>query len=254
VGRGVASVKAGSFAEERFRARRRAWRRRIWWVFPPFALILVGICVGLGVLLRPEDVSFFLGLAIGLAVAMTVVIADSPPHHIERWRQGAEGEKATAKSLRPLVRDGWTLVNDIDTGRGNLDHILVGPPGILLLQSKNLHGMLSVSGGILMVRWREDPDDGYEHFRLAQQMRSRARDLEHELRNRGLDHPVQPVVVLWGTFPQRSILSKQVAWVHGKELRRVLEARPARLTDADIQRAVQATAHVFDRPSARRPR
>ena len=241
----MASVKAGSFAEERFRARRRAWWRRIWWILPPFALLLVGICVELGLLLRPEDVSFFLGFGIGLAVAMMVALADSPPHHIERWRQGAEGEKATAKALRPLVRDGWVLVNDIDTGRGNLDHIVVGPPGVFLLESKNLHGTLSVSEGILAVRWREDPGDGYENFRLAHLMRSRARDLEHELRRLGIDDPVQPVVVLWGSFPQASVLSKQVAWVQGKQLRRVLEARPARLAHADVQRAAGAIEDVF---------
>jgi hypothetical protein len=236
----VASTEAGAFAEKRFRARRRAWRRRIWWAFPPFAAILVALPVGFGHLLAPEQLGFYWGLGLGLALAVTLVLIDTPPHHIERWRQGAEGEKATAKALRALVREGWTLVNDIDTGRGNLDHVLVGPPGIFLLESKNLSGVLSVTAGVLSVRWREDPDDGYENLRLAPQMRARSRDLEARFRQQGIGLPVQAVVILWGRFAQRSLLSRQVAWVNGKELQRVLRARPARFGAADVHRASQA--------------
>jgi len=61
--------------------------------------------------------------------------------------------------------------SDGRTGRGNIDHLLIGPPGVFLLDSKNLSGLLSVKAGVLSVRWREDPDDGYENFRLAGQDR-----------------------------------------------------------------------------------
>ena len=231
---------AGEFAEERFRARRRAWRRRIWWFFPPFTAILIAIPVAFGWLLAPEHLGFYWGLGIGVAFAITAAFMDSPPHHIERWREGAEGEKATAKVLRSLARDGWVLFNDLDTGRGNIDHLLVGPPGVFLLDSKNLSGVLSVKAGVLSVRWREDPDDGYENFRLAGQMRARARDLEELLRRHGVEISVQPVVVLWGRFEQRSILSRSVAWVQGKELQRALRGRPTRLGTDDIERASRA--------------
>lgn len=236
----LALVEAPSARLLRRRARRRAWRRRIWWVFPPFAAILIAIPVAFGWLLAPEHLGFYWGLGIGVAVATSVALIDSPPHHIERWRQGAEGEKATAKPLRPLIREGWTLINDIDTGRGNVDHILVGPPGIFLLDSKNLFGVLSVTAGVLRVRWREDPDDGYENVRLAKQMRARAQDLEQRLQRQGVEASVQPVVVLWGRFDQRSILSKDVAWVNGKGLGRVLRARPARLGSDEQLRASHA--------------
>jgi len=56
------------------------------------------------------------------------------------WLPGAsvsaEGEKATAKALRGLVKSGWTLLNDVDWGRGNIDHVLVGPAGVFLLETK----------------------------------------------------------------------------------------------------------------------
>lgn len=178
----------------------------------------------------------------GLAFGVVLTLVDSPPHHIERWRQGAQGEKATAKALRPLVRDGWTLVNDIDTGRGNIDHVLVGPPGVVLLESKNLSGVLSVAAGVLSVAWREEPDDGYENRRLARQMKNRAQNLEQRLQRQGIEVSVQPLVVLWGDFSQGSVLNKRtgVAWVDGRQLQRVLRARPVRLGANERRRASDA--------------
>src|SRR4051794_31122357 len=137
---------------------------------------------------------------------MVMIFLDSPPAHIERWHQGAEGEKATAKAMRRLARDGWTLIHDVDTGRGNLDHIVVGPGGVFLLESKNLSGTLRVEYGVLSVRWREDPNDGYDNRQLTPRMRARAAELSAVLRARGLARIwVQPIVVLWGKFEQRSI-------------------------------------------------
>jgi hypothetical protein len=56
-----------------------------------------------------------LGLGAGVAFA---ALAQSPPAHIERWRQGAEGERATARTLRPLTKSGWVLINDVQRDRG----------------------------------------------------------------------------------------------------------------------------------------
>jgi hypothetical protein len=227
--------KPGQFAEERFRARRRAWLRRIWWALPLGALSEIGLFAGLGAVFAPRHMSFFWGLGIGVGVTMAAILADSPPHHIERWRQGADGEKATARALRRLTRNGWVVVHDLDRRRGNIDHVLVGPPGIFLLDSKDLFGAVSVTGGRLSVRWREDPGDGYENRSMAPRIRVAAIELERALRDGGIrQHRVQPVVVLWARFEQRSIMSGEVAWVRGKDLAKVLEQRPAQLSPAEL--------------------
>jgi hypothetical protein len=49
---------------------------------------------------------------------------------------GADGESWTAEAVRPLRRDGWRLVNDVFLTAGNIDHVLVGPAGIVVLESK----------------------------------------------------------------------------------------------------------------------
>jgi glycine/D-amino acid oxidase-like deaminating enzyme len=51
-----------------------------------------------------------------IATAVRLQQAGFDDFVLERWCQGADGEKATAKTLRPLIRKGWTVVHDIDTG------------------------------------------------------------------------------------------------------------------------------------------
>jgi hypothetical protein len=213
----------------------------VWWVAPVAGVFEIAVMIGLGRVLQPTHLEFYAGVGVGIAITMTMVFWDSPPHRIERWRLGAEGEKATAKALRRLIRDGWTVVHDVDVGRGNLDHILVGPAGVFVLESKNLSGTLAVHGEVLSVRWREDPSDGYTNAELSQRMRARAAALSGSLRGVGLPGVwVQPLVVLWGRFDQRSIESQGVAWVRGDDLASVLSRRPIVLDPLRAARATEA--------------
>ncbi len=61
------------------------------------------------------------------------------------WRRGARGERRTARALRKLVRQGWTVLHDvaIPGSRANGDHLLIGPPGVFLVDSKAWHGTIT---------------------------------------------------------------------------------------------------------------
>jgi hypothetical protein len=100
---------------------------------------------------------------------------------------------------------------------------------------------MTVERGVLSVRWREDPTDGYDNAQLAPRMRARAAELSAALRSQGIDRVwVQPAVVLWGVFEQRSIQSNGVAWIDGRALAAVLVARPTGLTPDGISDATSA--------------
>ncbi|MEU0481362.1 nuclease-related domain-containing protein [Streptosporangium sp. NPDC006013] len=55
------------------------------------------------------------------------------------WRKGAAGERRTARMLRPLNRRGYTVLHDraLPYGRANVDHLLVGPGGLFVVDTKN---------------------------------------------------------------------------------------------------------------------
>jgi Nuclease-related domain len=62
------------------------------------------------------------------------------------WRRGARGERRTARALRPLLRAGWTVLHDvaIPDSRANADHLLIGPPGVFVVDTKAWHGHISL--------------------------------------------------------------------------------------------------------------
>ena len=61
------------------------------------------------------------------------------------WRRGAEGEERVAADLASLG-ERWAVVHDLTIGRkgANLDHLVIGPPGLFALNTKNLTGKLTV--------------------------------------------------------------------------------------------------------------
>jgi Nuclease-related domain len=81
--------------------------------------------------------SFVAGVVVGALFGMAVWIWDQPPNFIENWRQGRDGERATAKELRTLRSEGWSVRHDLEDKYGNLDHVVVGPGGVFLLDTKN---------------------------------------------------------------------------------------------------------------------
>jgi hypothetical protein len=163
--------RPGQFAEERFELRRRAWQRRIWWVLPLVVVVVFAPAVAIAAIVNPAHIDLYAGLAVGAAAAMALCCLDSPPQHIERWRTGAEGEKKTARALRPLLREGWVLLNDLPLSFGNIDHVLIGPPGVFMLETKNLSGLVSVADDAVTVRWLEEPHDGYLNESIGRRAR-----------------------------------------------------------------------------------
>jgi hypothetical protein len=62
------------------------------------------------------------------------------------WRRGAEGEERVAAVLERLDRERWSVIHDLTIGAkgANLDHLVIGPAGVFVLNTKNLTGTLKV--------------------------------------------------------------------------------------------------------------
>jgi hypothetical protein len=64
---------------------------------------------------------------------------------IDRWDRGAEGEEHVGKLLDGLVDHGWRPLHDVSLGRGNIDHILIGPGGLFAIETKSHPGRINVA-------------------------------------------------------------------------------------------------------------
>ena len=66
------------------------------------------------------------------------------PHDVYAWKQGAQGEAATARALdRHLRRSNVVVLHDRripGRGRANIDHIAIGPGGITVIDTKSTRG------------------------------------------------------------------------------------------------------------------
>jgi hypothetical protein len=150
--------RAGRHADEWFWATYRPWRRRARLAFALVAAVMAAIMMSLA-LIWPWGWQFLAGCTFGMLVAMYICLVDTPPEWIDRKRRGRDGERRTEQRLRPLERRDWRAGHDIDSGRGNFDHAVVGPPGVYLLETKTLTGVASVKQGVLSIARGHDDRD-----------------------------------------------------------------------------------------------
>jgi hypothetical protein len=62
------------------------------------------------------------------------------------WRCGAAGERRTARLLAALERHGWAVLHDLAVpgSRANIDHLVIGPGGVFVIDSKLYRGRLQL--------------------------------------------------------------------------------------------------------------
>jgi hypothetical protein len=76
-------------------------------------------------------------LVVALALAVRPYAYRYTDEHL-RWLGGGRAEEAVGRTLGELRRDGWIVMHDVtpDT-RGNIDHIVSGPNGVFLIETKS---------------------------------------------------------------------------------------------------------------------
>ena len=237
---------AGRYATDRYVAGLRTWRRSIRRIaLPLLAPVFVSGLV-LAFIAR-DQLAWCAGFMVGASAAIYCLARDPPPAFVETGRRGAEGERATARVLGPLRREGWQLFHDLDTGHGNRDHVAIGPTGVYLLDSKKLSGTVAVDGDAIRAIHRDYPRDDYSLDRVGTWMRGEAARLKSEIETATGERVwVQAVVVVWGHFPDQRVDGDRVTFLHGDVLSDWLREHPGRLSAA----ARQKVATALQRPSA----
>ena len=85
-----------------------------------------------------------LGLIAGGVVAMGAVASFKQSGN---WSSGKKGELAVTDALKSLSND-YVLLNDLmlPDGRGNIDHLVIGPNGLFVIETKNYSSYVKCSG------------------------------------------------------------------------------------------------------------
>jgi hypothetical protein len=136
--------RPGGSAQARWRWMRAAewaaWTRSLPW---RVAATLWGRCCRgvLGGLLAPR---FSLVVGVPVTVAAGWGLRFKPSPDAVAWRRGAAGERRTARLLAALERHGWAVLHDLAApgSRANLNHLVIGPGGVFMIDSKRYRGRL----------------------------------------------------------------------------------------------------------------
>ena len=121
--------------------RRKRIKDSLWWALPLTALV--------GVISSAMTRRDYFGVGFAaLVAAMLLDLAYTKPDHISLAGRRASGEAATAKAIKPLRFQGFTALHDRRLAPGavpgippvDIEHLLIGPAGVFLLDSKNWNG------------------------------------------------------------------------------------------------------------------
>jgi hypothetical protein len=135
---------ASAHAEHRRRRaiERAAWTRGLPWRVA--AVLAAGVTAGLLVAQVAPGLAGLLAVAAMVGLGWRLRFRPSPD--TLAWRRGASGERRTARLLTPLERHGWAVLHDlaIPGTAANIDHLVIGPGGVLVIDSKSYRGRLSL--------------------------------------------------------------------------------------------------------------
>jgi hypothetical protein len=228
----------GRSALQAYRQRRAAelagWARTADW--RAAAILAAGVLAG--VLLQvagPERLALPVGLAAAVAAGWRLRFRLS--RDARAWRDGARGEQATARLLRRLHRHGYVVFHDvaIPGTPANADHLLIGPSGVLLVDSKRYTGQVTQSA---------DGRVWHNHYPMDHTLR--ALRLETQAISAALRVRVRPVMcVHHAQVAHGGLVAGDVEILPAGRLRSMLRNRRQRLGEAEVAALVTHALSVL---------
>jgi hypothetical protein len=167
----------------------------------------------------------FLGAEVALLISMFVISRFVLPL-VERRDRGALAEEHVGGLLDSLSRERWRVIHDASLGRGNVDHVVIGPPGIFTIETKSHPGPVRV---------------GRMHGGLLSQAQAQGKAIGFVT---GAD--VEPLVVFSRAWVDRpGVRRKGVRVLPARMLLGYLKRRTRLLSDAEVDQAHRALSDAL---------
>jgi Nuclease-related domain len=182
------------------------------------------------------------GGLVGLAVAALVSwrLRFRPSEQARTWQRGAHGERHTAHLLQRLQRDGFVVFHDLAVpgSPANVDHLVIGPTGVFVIDSKQWTGSVQQGGDGLV--W-------HNHYPLDRTLETVR--WEAQVIGRLLGTRIHPLLCVHGAHVRGGGLRAQGVAIVPAHLLRSALGYDRVLSDADVA-LLAATAWTSLRPAA----
>jgi hypothetical protein len=212
-------------------------------VFTWFVVLILGVCSSLWILiLRAEGHGDLWWATFALApIAAFQIYRD---HEFTKWlrnqRKGAIGEEQVGAVIRKLELVGYRAMHGLDRGNGDIDHVLIGPTGSFVIETKAWRGRVTVGSADQLLR------SGHDEQRTIARTALVAREIHGVLARAGINTWVEAVVVLTATSLRegpRKIRAVHV--VNIADLARFVVRQNHRLSDIQIEAAFNALEQQY---------
>lgn len=155
--------------------------------------------------------------------------ADRVERSGEMWSRGAAGEQTVGAQLELLRPYGFDLLHDVrwpGRRRANIDHVAIGPPGVLVVDAKNWSGSVTVRDGVVR-------QNGYQRTSEVEGVRQAGRDVGGQLQLPWALHVI-PVIALAGSGTAGVRQCQDVTMIGHLDLVSWATGLPPQLTPGDV--------------------
>lgn len=198
-------------------------------------------CLGafLGALVSGVGVWVNLGLFV-LAAVCAVALWPRAVRRIGNYFLGARGEERVAGALSALP-DGWHVFHDMAFGAFSADHVVVGPGGVFVVETKNWRGEVALRDGAILVDMMAPSRDPIE------QTRHETDAVRAAVSRAGWKGPVNAVLCFAsGTFAGGRQNSGSVTILNVGDLAGFIEQSAHTMPGADCERLAEILSTLSD--------
>lgn len=236
--------RAGAWARQRVAARRRQLLRDHWRGLLKAISAIIAVSVVVIVLAGLFVGAWLAWLMVGgvyaALIATWLMVFEIADPITRRFASGATGEELTADRLRECASLGWRAVHNIAIRPRDIDHLAVGPGGVLAIESKCPDAGWD---------WLRSHNHHLEWVRQADKAAFRSGALIKQHFGDRVD--VRPVLVVWTRgLAGEPVDIDGVRVMHGSDLPEFLRSLPATLDAEQIRRIHDALLPVATRLDA----
>ena len=161
---------------------------------------------------------------------------------------GGAAERATAQALTPLISKGCAIYHDIPAGKFNLDHVVIGPAAVFMIEAKSRRKPAASGKASATAKFDgkalEFPD--WRDTKMLDQTKGQARWLSDYLyRKTGERVAVEPVLALPGWFVTCSVPAPDVHVINPKMCNFMADSKGKLMPEPQRRRIMTAIEECY---------
>jgi hypothetical protein len=183
---------------------------------------------------QPIFVTIF--TVIVLAIGINKIIKGRK--EVNRLKMARDGEKLVAEGLQEMIKQGATVLNDIQGDKFNIDHVVVSKNGIYLIETKTFSKPAKKEAKISFDNEHVFADGFLIDRNPIQQAKALTKWLQELLtQSTGVKFAIRPVVLFPGWFVEPMKRGQEVWILNPKALPTFISNEPVALKETDVHLA-----------------